>query len=266
MVETRGAEVLAQAVADALLLPEDDAQQDTAALAVEAARNGPCQPAVNPVAESAEAVAMPDDPPAVSRQHDVDAATLEPGSLVESVTGAAGKLGLRPYLEHSALRGSSAEWQLQLGGLVEREQPEPPDADWQLQVEPPAPWCRGHDDQRRLGATDLRKQGAAIESVEPGASPPPARQGEDARDCPDRLPRAPGKDDRRSTSERHERRQSDEVRERESQTERGKQGVRRRTERSRNQGATRSLSWSSRAGPIPGTASSSSTDVNAPCF
>ena len=31
-------------------------------------------------------------------------------------------------------------------------------------------------------------------------------------------------------------------------------------------GATRSRSWSSLAGPIPGIASSSSTDENAPCF
>ena len=176
------------------------------------------------------------------------------------------KLRLRAHLDYSALRGSTAEWQLELGGLVEREQPEPPDADWHLQVEPPAPWCRSYDDERCLGATDLGKQGAAIKSVEPSASPPPARQDQDAPDCPDRLPRARGKGDRRSTTERHDRGQSDEVRERESQTERGKQGVRRGTERSRNHGATRSLSWSSRAGPIPGTASSSSTDLNAPCF
>jgi hypothetical protein len=171
-----------------LLLAEDDAKQDSAALTVEAARNRPRQPAVKPVAQPTEAVAVPDDPPAVSREHDVDSATLEPGSLVESVTGSAGKLRLRAHLEDSALRGSPAQWQLELSGFVQREQSKPPDADWHLQVEPPAPWRRGHDDERRLCATDLGKQGAPIESVEPGASPPPAREGQDARDCPNRLP------------------------------------------------------------------------------
>jgi hypothetical protein len=140
-----------------LLVTEHHPEQDTSAFAVQAARNRPREPAVEPVTEPAKAVAVADDPPPVPRQHDMDAATLEPGSLVESVAWAAGKLRLRADLEHSALRGCAAEWQLELGGLVQLEQPEPPDADWHLQVEPPPPWCRGHDDERRLGPTYLGK-------------------------------------------------------------------------------------------------------------
>ena len=209
---------------------------------------------------------MPEQTPPVAGQDDVDAVAPEPGLLVETVTGAAGKLRLCAYLEDAALRGRSAERQLQLSRFVEREQAEPSDAHRHLQVEPtPTRRCR-HDNECCLGASDLQAQGTVIETVEADTPPTPARQRQQAGDRPDGPPGARGQADRDCACERDEHRQADEIRQRDPEAERGEQRVRRREEWSRDHGATRSLSWSSRAGPIPGTASSSSTEVNAPCF
>ena len=209
---------------------------------------------------------MPEQTPPVAGQDDVDAVPPEPGPLVETVTGTARKLRLRAYLENTALRGSSAERQLQLSRLVDREQAEPPDAHGHLQVEPSPTRRRRHDNECCLGASNLREQGTVIETVEADTPPTPARQRQQAGDRPDGPPGARGQADRDCACERDEHRQADYVRQRDPETERGEQRVRRRAKWSRDHGATRSLSWSSRAGPIPGTASSSSTEVNAPCF
>ena len=195
----------------------------------------------------------------------MDAVAFEPGSLVEAVTGAAGKLRLRAHLEDAALRRSSTMWQLELSRLVERDQPEPANAHRHLQVESAAARCRRHDDESRLCAADLGTQGAAIETLEPGASPPPACQCKQTRDRPNSTPGARSKPDCCGTDERSERGQADEIRERDPKAHGRQQRVRWGTDWSRDHGATRSFSWSSLAGPIPGTASSSSTDVNAPC-
>src|SRR5437868_12377593 len=109
-------------------------------------------------------MAMPDQPPAVSGQHDVDAVAPEPGSLVEAVTGAVGKLRLRPHLEDAALRRRSPERELELSRLVECSQPEAPDANGHLQVELASARCRRHDDERGLGASDFGAQGAVVEA------------------------------------------------------------------------------------------------------
>src|SRR6266536_3900237 len=221
---------------------------------------------MQPVAEPAEAVTVPDEPPAVSGQHDVDPAPPEPGLLVESVTGAAGKLRLRAHLQYTTLRRSSAERQLELRRLVEGEPSESTNTDRHLQIEPPSPRRGGHDDERPLCAAHFAPQRAAIDAVEPSAAPPPAGQRQNACDRSDCPPRARGEADRHHGRERNERRQANEIREPDSHAEGSEQRMRRRTEGRRNHGATRSLSWSSRAGPIPGTASSASTDVKAPCF
>src|SRR6266513_2884598 len=237
MVEAGSPEVLPQPLIEALLVAKDDSQQDSASLAVE-----------------------------FTRHHDVDAVASEPGPLVEAVTRPAGKLRFGAHLEDAALRGCSAKRQLELSRLVERNEAEPPDAHRHLQVESSPPRCRRDDDECSLGAPNFGAQGAVIETLEPCASPPPARHDAQAGDRPDGTPGARGEADRRRASKRNERREADEIRERDPEAERGEQRVRRRAERGRDHGATRSLSWSSRAGPIPGTASSPSTEVNAPCF
>ena len=148
VVEPGRSEVLAQPLAEALLVTEDNSQEDSAALAVQPACDGAAEPVVQTVAQPAQSVAMSHHSPAVAGQHDMDAVTPEPGSLIEAVAAAARKLRLRAHLEHGAPRWCSAERKLELRGLVEREQPEAPDANGHLQVEAASSRRCGHDDQR----------------------------------------------------------------------------------------------------------------------
>jgi hypothetical protein len=142
----------------ALLVAEHYAQEDAAALPAKPTRDRTGKPGSQSVAETAESVATPDQLPAVSRQHDVDAVPTEPGSLVEAVPGAVGKLRLRTHLEDAALRRCSAKRQLKLSRLVHREKAEPPDARRHLQIEPPSSRRPGHDDERSLRAPDWERR------------------------------------------------------------------------------------------------------------
>src|SRR6266567_1681575 len=200
MVEAGSPEVLPQPLIEALLVAKDDSQQDSASLAVEFTRHRVCKPASQAIAEASEAAAMSGQSPAVTGQHDVDAVASEPGSLVEAVTRPAGKLRFGAHLEDAALRGCPAKRQLELSRLVERDEAEPPDAHRHLQVESSPARCRRDDDECSLGAPDFGAQGAVIETLEPCASPPPARHDEQAGDRPDGTPGARGEADRRRAS------------------------------------------------------------------
>src|SRR5207247_1472558 len=168
-------EVLPQPLIEALLVAKDDSQQDSASLAVEFTRHRVCKPASQAIAEASEAAAMSGQPPAVSGQHDVDAVASEPGPLVEAVTRPARELCLGAHLEDAALRGCPAKRQLELSRLVERDEAEPPDAHQHFQVESSPARCRRDDDECSLRAPNLDASGAVIETLEPCASPPPAR-------------------------------------------------------------------------------------------
>ena len=103
-------------------------------------------------------------------------------------------------------------------------------------------------DERSLGGADARKENAAVERVQPAAPPPPARNREGARRARARKRRNGG----------HGREPRD-VRGREPEAERGHMGS------GPDQGITSPFSWASFEGPIPGTASSSSTLRKGPC-
>src|SRR5262249_10873843 len=105
----------------------------------------------------------------------------------------------------------------------------------------------------------------AVEVVEARASPAPADEGHDNRHAHDRAHDSRGDDGRRDgrAGEADDRAEPGEIGR--GKAEAGARGEAvARVEASH--GATRSRRVSIRAGPIPGTASSSSTEVNAPCF
>src|SRR6185295_2772776 len=130
---------------------------------------------------------------------------------------------------------------------------------------------RACDDQlctfRRV---DSRAQRTAIERVEAAASPAPAEQREGAHDEQQALrpgdtkggrPEQAGDDERDGTVHPHR------IGGRETETDRSREQLRGAADGDElAHGATRSRSVSSRAGPMPEIASSSSTDPNAPCF
>jgi len=103
-------------------------------------------------------------------------------------------------------------------------------------------------DERSLGGPDARQENAAVERVQPPASPPPTGDRDGAR-------RAGA----RERCDGGNRRETRDVRGREPEAERGRVGG------GPDQGITSPFSCASFEGPIPGTAWSSSTLRKGPC-
>src|SRR5262249_52051429 len=124
---------------------------------------------------------------------------------------------------------------------------------------------RGNDDRRAPGATDERAQRAAVERVETGASPPPAECRGEHRDSGEPALRAREGEcgDEPERGENGQTAHPLEIRRSEPEAERGDADVRRSD--TIGHGTTRPRRFSIRAGPMPGIASSSSTEVNGPC-
>lgn len=85
-------------------------------------------------------------------------------------------------LEHGALRGRSAERKLEQDRLVWPQSPEALHEARRAEREASTPWRTGDDDERLFRATDLCAQDAAVEHVEPRATPPPPGEGESQRE------------------------------------------------------------------------------------
>src|SRR5205085_2024899 len=216
-----------------------------------------------------------DEPPAVAAQHDVDALAAKPPPLVEPVRRPARRHELAEDLESPALWRRALGRQLEEDGLVDCELPEAGDAGRHPKLEPSSPRRPRHGDEAPLGPPDSRREDAAVERLEADASPPCA--GDDDRrsdkrggtlrrnercDCEEgREPRKarPGRPDEERGGEADRRGRGDALR-------RKPRGRRARHDSHAPHGATKSRSSSRRAGPIPGTASSSSTELKAPCF
>ena len=163
--------------------------------------------------------------------------------------------------------GDRPSMKLELDCLADRKPTERPRPAGRANREPARRRLGRDDDDRPAGPADLRKQDAAIERVEPMASPPPAEAGEAGREqckAAGRLSSRGSAERRESRRTQHDRVQPTEIREREPDGEReGKQvsgcGPR------RSGGITSPRRFSMRAGPNPGIASRSSTEVNGPC-
>ena len=168
-------------------------------------------------------------------------------------------------IEHGADGWRTAERKLELDALADRQAAEAPHEARRADVEAAGPRRRRDDDGRSTGAAHFGAERAAVERVEAHAPPPPAGAGREERN-PDEA-RAGRSDAERSHDaegdEEQKRMHAREVRRSEAEAER------RRTEMRRGEphghGTTRPRRFSIRAGPIPGIASSSSTDLNGPC-
>ena len=268
MVETGGAEVSADGVGERRVVAEDDAFEDRAAFSRQAGRDRGGEPAAKPVGQAAETAAAADGPPGVDPGDDVHAVATKPGPLVEAVFRPARKLELAEHLEHCPLRRRAPTRQLEQHRLFDAQETEPCNARRDADLEA-APRCRAGDRYARpLGGVDVRRQRTAVERVErvePEAAPPPAGAGREQRDPGEARP---GRADPEGShdaerNEEQKRMQARQVRRSEADAER------RRTEMRRGEphghGTTRPRRFSIRAGPIPGIASSSSTDLNGPC-
>jgi hypothetical protein len=266
VVEPRGAEVVAQLVGEPLVLAQHDTGDHRPPVALQAGRDRPCEPRPEPVGDTRRPTALADSAPAGSAQDDVHTAPAQQRPLVEAVLRAAGTLDLRNHVQLGALRGRAAGRQLQEDRLVEAVRSEALDLSGNPDLVATAPGGTRHDHLRPSTAPDFVPEPAGVERVEPRTPPPPARKRQREREECDPTSAA---DDERRERHGYRRRGRDpgaakRVRDRDPHTESAGQQKRGRPKHESRHGVTASRSCSMRAGPIPGTASSSSTDAKPP--
>ena len=186
MVEPGSLEVGAELVREPLVLAEHDPRQHRAPLAAEP--RGDCARDVRaePVRDAAEPTATADDPPVTAVQDDVDAPARQPATFVEAVVGTARSGDRDPQGEDGALRGRPADGKLEQDAFAERARIEPTHFSGNAKRKRRLSRRPGHDHGRARGMPDLRHEHAAVERVEPHASPPPA--GEHEREGAGRKP------------------------------------------------------------------------------
>jgi hypothetical protein len=148
---------------------------------------------------------------------------------------------------------------------VKVERPEANDESRSSHVDAAATRLGGDDDAHALRRSDSRREGASIERLEPKRSPNPAGD-QQHRGKEEASVWTKCGESREAEGCDHEQRKRDpyEVRYRKANAKTGTRSMSWMTLENRH-GAASPFSWASFAGPIPGTASSSSTDENAPC-
>src|SRR5581483_4848783 len=255
-----------QAVGEAVLVPEQHALDDGPPLTSEPGRRGAAKPPAEPVGDAADPAAVTDDLPAVDRQDDVDTLAAQPRSLVEAVLRPPGGLHDRKEPHDRPLRRRAAERQLELDALVESHAAKRPEPRELARDERSRTCLGGRDGNAVFGPADLAGERAPVERVEPCA-PPPAPEPERDRCNEPEAPDAPRHRERPGSGDRGEQersgtRQAHDVRERQPDNGGAGHDV-------RGQDAAHGMSSpfhsASRAGPMPGIASSSSIERKAPC-
>lgn len=268
MVEPRSSEAGAQLLVEALVFAEHDAGDHRPALAREPRRARPHEVAPQPVGEPSDTAPLADDPVRDGPQDDVHALAAQVRRLVEAVLVAARTDDADDCLDDGALRRRPFRRKLEAGGLGERSSVELPDPHGHARRELAAASGPGHLEARERGAADVVGERASVEMVEAEPSPPPAggEQGERERRRAVRLaPNAKGCErDGRDGEGRPE--DPPAQRDCQAECERRDEQVRTRYARENGQSCTTSLSCASRAGPMPGMASSSSSVRKPPCF
>ena len=164
-----------------------------------------------------------------------------------------------------ALRGRALEGQTQQDGLMHVKGSKAHHERGRAYVETPASRFRGHDDASTFGGPDPGRKWTAVDRFESQGSPAPSA---DEQQCSDDESIISGKSSRRRDGEHRKQKErrgsAREVRQREAEAERSARSVG-RVALEQTHGATKPFSCASFAGPIPGTASSSSTEEKAPC-
>ena len=268
MIEPGRAEVGAQVFRETLVFAEHDAGDHGTPLAAKAGGHPRGQLRAQPIGEACEATATPDDSPLVSAHHDVHSVPTKPRALVEAVLRAAREPDLADQIEDRSLRRGAAGRKTEQHGLADVLIAKAPHLRGHPHVERRATRGAGHGDERALRSPDARQQCAPVEPVEPHAAPPPPAEGE--RDSergnppPSRQRDGCGDDDNRR-QHHGEPRSAPQVGSGQADAETRDEQLRPRAQQATH-GAAASRSCSMRAGPIPGIASNSSSELKAPCF
>ena len=264
VIEPGRLEAVPELVREPLVLAEHDAREHRAPLPFEPRGDRARDMRTKSIGDAADAPAAADDPPVATVEHDVNAAARQPAALVEPVFRPARRVHPRTEGEDGALRRRAADGQLEQNTLPQRAVTEPPHLGGHPQRELCLSHRTGHDRRDRGRAAELRLEQAAVERSEPRRAEPPA--GERERQRAGRQPRA------RVTAPRRRGEDDDQA----EHERRSARGVRKRQPEARGEheqggpaaldhGDTSSRSCSTRAGPMPGIASRSSTERKPPC-
>ena len=268
MVKARGSEALEQLRVEPLVLSEDDPGHHGASFSVEPASARVRDSRAQAVAEAQDASPPPYGAAPVSAQDDVDAVLAQIRTLVEALArfGSPRPGDARHDLEHRPLRRGAAKRELEPRRLGGREIAESQDPNGDAKGELGAPRGARHLDPRERRAADLVDEHAPVERVQPGAPPPPAgrEDGGDERRRPQAWEGERGEQERARADDHRDARRAGQERSRQARAERERDQMWRRDRLERSHSWTSGFSCSRRAGPIPGTASSSSIDENAP--
>ena len=158
MVETRGAEVIAELLIESLVLSQHDAGDDRSPLAAEPWCERPIEPPPQSVCEPSDPAPMADD--AVVKRAKDDVHTLPPqiGSLIESFSlfCTTGATNTGDHLEQRALRRRATARELEARKLVRSLGPEPVHPDRDPHGERATACRTGHLDQRHPGFSGRR--------------------------------------------------------------------------------------------------------------
>ena len=265
VIEPRASEARLQAVAQPRVVAEHDSFEDRTAFSRETGCTRAPQPRAQAIGDAADSAPSADYVPLVDVQDDVDSLMPEPPTLVEAVLRAARRAHHGERADDGALRGRTAEGQVELDPLGDCVALEGPHARREtLRVPPDARFARDDGDEP-AGTADLRGEHAAVECVEARAAPPPREDEHEHRRR--RQRRRPVETKRHESSRRGadqctRRPDSSCVRERESGHCGADHDVR---GQDTSHGTASPFRSAIRAGPIPGIASRASTEVNGPC-
>ncbi len=266
VVQPGSAEVLPQATREGCVVAEDDPVEDRAPFSRQPGRDRALEPRADAIGEPTKPAACTDLVPRVQPEHHVHAVAAQPRALIEPV-------GRPEWLAHEgeriqdrALRRRTPEWKLQLYRFVDRSSREAAHASLGAHDELRLPRRRGDDDDCVPCPADVGRERADVECVEPGARPPPSERDEDESGAGEAQRRRFDRGEGRCREQRAAQRDgvhAADVRKRQPEAERRRQNVCGHPHPGHGTTSPRRLSM--RAGPIPGIASSSSTEVNGPC-
>ena len=268
--QTGGAELLPQTCVQRRIVTEYEAAQQRQPLPGRAALECPLQVRAQLVGDSTDPAPPADDPCRVRTQHDVDAASRQPRTLVEAGLGPTRRDQPRAHdLQHGAARRRTPAADLQQSALAHDEAGEATNLDRKTHGEGCRAGWPDHRDACTPGLTDPQRQHASVESVGSQRAPSQAEQSECHGACDHAAPTGRrdehGDESRCGAGQWQSERHGDPVSCGEpcahSQHERGRPAI----QNTPDHGVTSSRNCSIRAGPIPGTWSRSSTDANGPC-
>ena len=262
-------EVRAYALGQPLVLAEDHSEDERTPDAVRPAAHGTLHAIAHLVPEPRDTATTTDLAPGRSAEHDVDPLTREPRALVEAAVASLARLrDTDDRLEDGSSRRRPADGKDEQHALAERTPAK--ESNLRGNAHRPRGDARGtgDDDPHRPGLADLGRKRASGHRFETQRAPPEPRHGE--RDAERRHARAPVEKrdpDDRGDTERDERNDSGRNPVRGGEPRAGRTDEQRRPVEldGSPHGVTSSRSCSTRVGPIPGTASRSSTDRNGPC-